>query len=1023
MKKRLKGLLAVWIAAAMLAMLMVPALAAGGAYNLEVSIIVDTNIASNPHILTNVSENDTGSITASTDLLSFIPEGKAIQSVTWKTDTVSGFVEINSTGNSPYGSSDVTADTVYYKTPYTTSDGKFYLNCDITTYTPHSIQLSKNIDADVYVGQVLFSGATLTTDSTGTLTSALPVLNCYGYTFGGWYLDASCTTAVPNTFDGSTTIYAKWTANQYTVKFDGNGKTGGTAIGDLTCTYGQSVTLPDNTFERTDYSFVGWAKTANAQSKDYDNGVTLNTNELYDDTDKSITLYAVWQQNPPDINYVTFNSNTTDTVTSMPTQAEITDNKITLPTITPQRDGYHFLGWSKAEDGKNSIVDNNTTYDTSCTLYAQWQPIYTIQFDKNTDGSGITMPGNTETDDNGKIPNILQMLAARDHYDFDGWYTDESCTGSQVDGNTVFHNNTTLYAKWEPKEYNYTIESYYMDTNGQYPTTPTSSDSSKTAVYNTTPIITPADETDTFVYDANNTDNVINIPVTGAGTTYKLYYARKQYDVTVTDGSGDGKYYVGQNVTLAVTGQKANHHAAGWISNDVDVNSNNEFIMPPKNVAVAVEWVENGKWSVHFNPNNGQASWSELVYNNTTVGEPDPAPTKKGYDFVCWKDTSTGYAFNTPVTSDITLTAQWTPINYSLTVDNTPYPFTYDDAGFSTKTIGDLNIPTPTAPDNTKTFLGWSDSSGATTVTYLDTTLLSSIEFSGQTRNIDLYPVWTDKPVVTFMVDGEMYDAQPVESGSTVTAPTAPTKNDHTFQYWSQDGTTPFDFTNSTITGNITLIAIWQENPVVPTTYNIVFDAYLPGVLGNTASMIGVTSGSTATITVNGYTIEGFDFRGWRLENNASIPANATVDFVISKALEHPNELIGANNTITLYANWQPIPEEEPAPTFNLFFFLWLIHDVDLVIDADTVDTTSVKYGHRLEVPEVPVRDGFEFTGWYVDPECTELFDFDTKFRSDVIRALDTLYAGWTEIVAEEDADAAADAAESTESTESDIAE
>ena len=48
-----------------------------------------------------------------------------------------------------------------------------------------------------------------------------------GYTFNGWYAEAGCTTSktgvdgvfIPN---ANITLYAKWTAKTYTVKYDGN---------------------------------------------------------------------------------------------------------------------------------------------------------------------------------------------------------------------------------------------------------------------------------------------------------------------------------------------------------------------------------------------------------------------------------------------------------------------------------------------------------------------------------------------------------------------------------------------------------------------------------------------------------------------------------------------------------------------------------------------------------------------------------------------------------------------------------
>ena len=48
-------------------------------------------------------------------------------------------------------------------------------------------------------------------------------------------------------------------------------------------------------------------------------------------------------------------------------------------------------------------------------------------------------------------------------------------------------------------------------------------------------------------------------------------------------------------------------------------------------------------------------------------------------------------------------------------------------------------------------------------------------------------------------------------------------------------------------------------------------------------------------------------------------------------------------------------------------------------------------YGELLEVPEAPTREGYEFTGWYLDTACQELWDVE----EDIIEGDITLYAGW----------------------------
>lgn len=51
-------------------------------------------------------------------------------------------------------------------------------------------------------------------------------------------------------------------------------------------------------------------------------------------------------------------------------------------------------------------------------------------------------------------------------------------------------------------------------------------------------------------------------------------------------------------------------------------------------------------------------------------------------------------------------------------------------------------------------------------------------------------------------------------------------------------------------------------------------------------------------------------------------------------------------------------------------------------------------YGQLLELPEPPTREGYVFTGWYVDTACYDLWDTE----QDTIQSDMTLYAGWEKI-------------------------
>lgn len=115
-----------------------------------------------------------------------------------------------------------------------------------------------------------------------------------GYTFTGWNTaaDGSGTSyAVGDRYtdNAELTLYAQWTANTYSIAFDGNGNTGGSTVSITGIVYDTTVTLAANGFTKTNYNFVGWAETSDGQAL-YSDGASVKN--LAESGTK--TLYAVW---------------------------------------------------------------------------------------------------------------------------------------------------------------------------------------------------------------------------------------------------------------------------------------------------------------------------------------------------------------------------------------------------------------------------------------------------------------------------------------------------------------------------------------------------------------------------------------------------------------------------------------------------------------------------------------------------------------------------------------------------------
>ena len=64
----------------------------------------------------------------------------------------------------------------------------------------------------------------------------------------------------------------------------------------------------------------------------------------------------------------------------------------------------------------------------------------------------------------------------------------------------------------------------------------------------------------------------------------------------------------------------------------------------------------------------------------------------------------------------------------------------------------------------------------------------------------------------------------------------------------------------------------------------------------------------------------------------------------------------------------------------------------DLQGHGSGIPSQTIRRGAHATVPAAPIASGFTFVGWYRDPECEGLFNFDERILDDI-----TLYADWTE--------------------------
>ena len=135
---------------------------------------------------------------------------------------------------------------------------------------------------------------------TVTTTASGNALNRTGYAFSIWNTASNgggTDFAVGETFsfpEQDVTLFAKWTANAYTVNYDPNGGEGTTEASRHT--YDVEQELTPNRFTRAGYRFAGWAASAEGPAVYKNRQRVLN---LTADDDGAVTLYAQWAEPEP----------------------------------------------------------------------------------------------------------------------------------------------------------------------------------------------------------------------------------------------------------------------------------------------------------------------------------------------------------------------------------------------------------------------------------------------------------------------------------------------------------------------------------------------------------------------------------------------------------------------------------------------------------------------------------------------------------------------------------------------------
>ena len=737
--------------------------------------------------------------------------------------------------------------------------------------------------------------------------------NRTGYTFIGWYTAVSGGTRV---YASSTvpskqrTLYAHWTINTCTVKFNANG--GNCSTTSRTYTYGTTYgTFP--TASRAGYTFAGW-RTSGGGTVAPSDKVTSNCE-----------LYASWK---PIAYTTTFNGNGGTSNVASRQFPYATQYGTNFNDVSASRTGYRFAGWYTAISGGTRIYSYDYVPQGNRTLYAHWTiNTYTVKFNANGGSCSTASKTYTHGTAYGTFPT-----ASRAGYTFVGWRTSGGGTVSPSDKVT---SNCELHASWKPIAYTTTFNGNGGTSNvasrqfpyaTQYGTNFNDVSASRTGYRFAGWYTEASGGTRIYSYDY----------VPQGNRTLYAHWEVNEYTLTFNANGGScsvasKSYNYGSKYTSLPQATRVGYKFAGWFTYDGKEIVSGATSVSASNYTVYAHWIIN-TYTVTFNANGGECSTANKTYVYGAEYGTLPVARRTGYTFDGWRTNSGGIvSVSDKVTSNCELHVNWKPITYTTV-------FMWNDGTSKLKSMG---FPYSTQYGNSFNemsasrvgyrFAGWYTEAQEGIRIY-------SYDYVPYGNRI-LYAHWEiNTYIVSFdCAGGRLGVIESVnipytygkEFGNNMPSPK---RTGYTFDGWyTSDGKkiSPTDI----VTKDYELHARWK-----PIAYTTIFDGN-----GGTSSIASTMfpyghqygSGFSEIYAVR----EGYTFLGWYTAATGGTEVLSS-DYV-------PNE------NHTLYAHWK-------IKTYT----------IELDFNGGTYNgqesiSLSYIYGQEFGTLPTPTKSGYKINGWY----------------------------------------------------------
>ena len=743
-----------------------------------------------------------------------------------------------------------------------------------------------------------------------------------GYTFAGWntradgkgtsYKDGATVKGLSSEDGATVTLYAKWTANKYTVAFNGNGSTSGSMSSKTGLAYDATYTVKSNTFKKTGCDFRGW--TVIPDDDEY-LSASINIADYADYAkDGVITLYAAWST-PGDYTII-YDPNVTEfTAVSDVLSA---DEVATIKANMFNFDGHTFKSWNTKANGKGTTYNAGDKIDSSkgstIRLYAQWnEHSYTVKYNANG-GSGSASSKTVKYSTLFKLDTGKNFK--RTGYTFAGWNTEADGTGKSYESAAAVYGlskdngaTVTLYAQWASGTYTIQYERNY-DSKGYFTSDPEDIPTNKE-----------------YAIEAPDVDRL--------GYTFTGWN-------TKANGKGTS-YTVGQKVT----GLKADGET----------------------LILYAQWSEN-KYTVQYNANGGTGSAASktLKYTQLYTVNKGTGFKRSGFEFAGWNtepdglgdsyDAGTKYSMLSPTNGAVvTLYAKWTSGEYDVVyyANND----TTDSSSVTAYTGEAYTIDTCDFEWEGRTFKSWNTLESGLGKEYKPGTKVTGVVGEGET--FELYAQWTEsKYSVVYngngSTSGSMTTRTGVKYSDSFTLTANVFKRDgYEFLGWSfypedveedlvdRDSVDMKDLADYAVNGTVTLYAVWEE-----TDYNIVYYANNGTEEYETAT--GILYTKSYTLDENEFERTGYTFSSWNTKADGTGTKYTNCQSV--------SKLSKDGSDVKLYAQWT-------KTTYTVIY--------EPNGGNGTMTSKTVKIGDTLTLPKCSFTDpSMTFAGWKIgDGETT----------------------------------------------------